>query len=151
MALFSRNRSDSEGSRTRVDRRVMTMIIVAIFAFGTIHALTGQSGAVTAATDDSLLGVMGTYGETLFIFREDIEDVQLLDALDPGTCVEGEIKKNTMSGIFSNDAFGEYTLHIYSKCEHYIVVEYDGGKILVFNQGNKRLTSKIYEELLETP
>ena len=147
MAFFSRK--NSEDSRTRVDRRIMTMIIVAIFAFGTIQALSGQSGAVTAATDDYKLGVMGTYGETLFISFEDIEDVQLLESLDLGTCVDGDITKNTMSGTFSNDTFGEYTLHVYSKCEQYIVIKYDEGKILVFNQGNKRLTDRIYEDLLD--
>ena len=138
-------------SQIRRSRWITTLFVIAIFFFGTLFALKGDTGAVTAQVDGNgnMLGVLGTYGDPCFISLDDIDEFWLTDHLETGTMVEGEETKNTSSGRYCNDEFGEYTLHIYTDQVPYIVVRYREEEILVFNQGRERLTDGIYEDLQE--
>lgn len=138
-------------SQIKRSRWITTLFVIAIFFFGTLFALKGDTGAVTAQVDGNgrMLGVLGTYGNASFISLDEIDEFWLTDDLDAGTLIEGEEKKNTSSGRYRNDEFGEYTLHVYTDEAPYIVVRYGDGEILVFNQGRERLTDGIYEDLQE--
>lgn len=138
-------------SQIKRSRLVTTLFVIAIFFFGTLFALKGDTGNVTAQVDANgrMLGVLGTYGDASFIPLDEIDEFWLADALDVGTMVEGEERKNTASGLYRNEEFGEYTLHVYTDEAPYIVVRYGDGKTLVFNQGRERLTNGIYEDLQE--
>lgn len=136
-------------SQIKRSRLITTLFVIGIFFFGTLFALKGDTGAVTVQVDGNakMLGVLGTYGDPCFIFMDDIDEFWLTDDLDAGTMIEGEETKNTVSGRFRNDEFGEYTLHAYIDQASYIVVRYGDGEIMVFNQGNRRFTNDIYEDL----
>lgn len=138
-------------SQIKRSRWITTLFVIVIFFFGTLFALKGDTGAVTAQVDATgkMLGVLGTYGNASFIPLDEIDEFWLTNDLDAGILVEGEEKKNTSSGRYHNDEFGEYTLHVYTDEAPYIVVRYGGGEILVFNQGRERLTKGIYEDLQE--
>lgn len=138
-------------SQIKRNRWITTLFVIAIFFFGTLFALKGDTGSVTAQVDATgkMLGVLGTYGNASFIPLDEIEEFWLTNDLDTGNLVEGEEKKNTCSGRYRNDEFGEYTLHVYTDEAPYIVVRHGGGEILVFNQGRERLTKGIYEDLQE--
>lgn len=138
-------------SQIKRSRWITTLFVIVIFFFGTLFALKGDTGAVTAQVDGTgrMLGVLGTYGNASFISLDEIDEFWLTDDLDAGTLIEGEEKKNTSSGRYCNDEFGEYTLHIYTEQTPYIVVRYGEGEVLVFNQGRERLTEEIYEDLQE--
>jgi len=138
-------------SQIKRSRWITTLFVIVIFFFGTLFALKGDTGAVTAQVDadGKLLGVIGSYGSATFVSLDDIDEFWLADDLDAGTMVEGEEKKNTSSGRYRNDEFGEYTLHVYTDQAPYIVVRYGDGETLVFNQGRARLTDGIYEDLQE--
>lgn len=131
------------------NRQFTTVFLLAIFIIATIVALCSRSGSVNAEIDGNQLGVLGSYGGPIFIQFEEITQVRLADAVAFGSMRDGEEKKNTMSGLYENDAFGTYTLHIYKECDPYIVVSYGDGETLVFNQKNEKLTRNIYEELME--
>lgn len=138
-------------SQIKRNRWITTIFVIVIFFFGTLFALKGDTGAVTAQVDATgkMLGVIGTYGSATFIPLDEIDEFWLTDDLDAGTMVEGEEKKNTSSGRYRNDEFGEYTLHVYNGQAPYIVIRYGEGETLVFNQGRERLTDGIYEDLQE--
>lgn len=146
---MSQYSNQSVHEQQKRSRWITTLFVILIFFFGTLFALRGDTGSVTAQVDTALLGVVGTYGDTVFIPLESIGDFYLTESLDIGTQVDGEVTKNTCSGQFSNEEFGEYTLHIYTDEAPYIVVRYGEGNTLVFNQGRERLTNGIYEDLQE--
>lgn len=144
--------SDQNNTRasTGKARRYSLIIIVLIFVFGTVRALSGQHGTVTAQVDEEKLGVVGSYGGAIFIYLEDITQVQLVEDLMTGTAVDAQETKNTMCGLYENEVYGTYTLQIYTEKQPYIVVTYGDGETLVFNQANKRQTENIYEDLTQS-
>lgn len=144
---MSRFTEQNYHAQIKRSRWVTTLIFILILFFGSLFAIRGNSGAVTVQVNDTMLGVLGTYGEAAFIPLNEIEELQLIESLDVGTQIEGETTDNTRSGTYSNEAYGEYTLHIYTESAPYIVVRHSGGKTLVFNLGRKSLTSKTYEDL----
>ncbi len=136
-------------SQIKRSRLITTLFVIVIFFFGTLFALKRDTGAVTVQVDGNarMLGVLGTYGNPCFVPLDDINEFWLTDELDTGTMIEGEETKNTASGRYRNDEFGEYTLHVYFDQAPYIVVRYGDGETVVFNQGKERFTDDIYEEL----
>lgn len=127
--------------------RLVTILIVAIlFGIGIIQVFTGDSGYVSASVDGQKLGVAGAYGDPVFVDLDSITGVTLVDSFDFGVCVEGGTAGKTVSGIYSCESFGQYTVHAYTSVDAYIIVSYAEG-ILVFNNGSKSSTEKIYDQL----
>lgn len=127
--------------------RLLTVLIVAaLFAIGAFQTLNGSRGYVTTAIDQAHLGVCGTYGDTVFVELAAIMDVQLVDSFSVGTCVEGKETANTVSGLYTNAAFGQYTVHAYTDVPAYILVTYPEG-VLVFNCESEAKTEKMYLSL----
>lgn len=137
--------SDTTGNPKRRRRFLPTIIIAALFLIGTLQALTGSTGVITVAIDDRHLGVDGTHGDAVFVELDAISDIQFAETFDFGTCVDGETTRNTVSGTYSCDAYGEYTVHAYIDESCIIVHSPDG--ILVFNCGSTSQTEKMYDQL----
>lgn len=144
MGRFSEQNYHSQIKR---NRWITTLIFILILFFGSLLAIRGNSGSVTVQVNDTMLGVLGSYGDASFIPLEEIEELQLIENLDVGIQIEGETTDNTHSGTYQNEEFGEYILHIYTDKSPYIVVRHSGGKILVFNLGRESLTTGTYEDL----
>lgn len=130
-------------------RSVTILLLIAIFAFGTIQALSGRNGSVIAQLDSSMLGVLGSPEQPVFVPFDSITQIRLADTVSFGECVEGEETQNTLSGLYENDDFGVYALHVYTKSSPYIVVSYGDGDTLVFNQKTEKQTREFYEDLAE--
>ncbi|MGN0977750.1 MAG: hypothetical protein ACI4PH_06815, partial [Faecousia sp.] len=105
-------------------------------------------GYVTVAMDQAHLGVCGTYGETTLVALDTITEVRLTDSLPDGTCLEGEQTGNTISGIYTNEALGTYTVHAYSEVPACILITYPEG-LLVFNCDSVSRTEELYASLTE--
>jgi len=93
---------------------IEVLIVVVLFLIGTIQALTGSKGFVTVEVDDQHLRVSGTYGSPVFLKLDTIADVQLVDSFDFGPCIDGETTGNTVSGTYSCEEYGIYTVHAYT-------------------------------------
>lgn len=128
-------------------RPLTILLLIVIFVFGTVQALSGRSGSVIAQLDSDMLGVLGSREQPVFVPFDAITQVWLEDTVAFGKRVEGEETQNTLSGLYENDAFGVYTLHVYTKSSPYIVVRYGDGDTLVFNQKTEKQTRKFYEDL----
>lgn len=138
---------DKKAAVPKRGRLVTVLVVAALFLIGTIQALTGSRGYVTAEVDDQHLGVSGTYG-TVFIELDKISGLQLVDSFDFGSCIEGEQTKNTISGVYSCEQYAEYTVHAYSKSPSCIIVHSPEG-VLVFNCGSVSQTEKMYDRLAQ--
>lgn len=130
-------------------RSFTILLLIAIFVFGTIQALSGRSGSVTAQMDSAMLGVLGSLEQPTFVSLDEITQVRLADTVSFGECVAAEETQNTLSGLYKNDAFGVYTLYVYTKSGPYIVVSYGDGDTLVFNLKTEKQTRNFYEDLAE--
>lgn len=133
--------------RQKKTRRYMLLILAVLFVIGTVQALSGRSGTITAQVDSTTLGVLGTTEQPVFIRLSEIRKVELADALEYGALLDGEETGNTLTGTCENDEFGVYTLCVYTDKAPYIVVHYGQDETLVFNQKTRKLTEKIYGEL----
>ena len=138
-------------AQVKRNRWITTIFVIVIFLFGTLSALKGDTGSVTAQVDaaNGMLGVLGTYGNACFIELAEIDEMRLVNDLDTGSMLEGEQSKNTYSGMFRNDEFGEFIFHAYIDRAPYIVIHHGEGEVLVFNQARERITRDIYEDLQE--
>ena len=137
----------ASGSFVGRTRKHTFLILVLVFIVGTVLSLSGRQGSVVAQVDGEKLGVLGSYGETLFISMSEITQVSLVDELEFGTAVDAEGSGNTMCGTYENTAYGVYELRAYTKNGPYIVVTYGDGDVLVFNQASKRQTQAIFDDL----
>ena len=137
----------SSGKKAGRSRKYTLIILLILFIIGTVQALSGRTGSVTAQLDSSMLGVVGSYGDAVFVPFDEITRLELADTVSFGRCLEGEEKSNTMSGLYENDPFGRYTLHVYTSGSPYIIIGYGDGNTLVFNQKTEKLTREIYEDL----
>lgn len=129
-------------------RQVTICIFILIFLFGTAQAIYGKGGTITVQTDAQKLGVLGTSQGPSFVPFSDVTELQLLDGLEFGTCLEGDETANTLSGIYENDLLGTYVLHVYKEKSPYILVRYGQDEALVFNQKSEKSTQKVYEDLV---
>lgn len=129
--------------------RIFTIfVVVVLFFIGTYQTLSGSKGIVTAQVDSEHLGVCGTYGDAVFIKLTDIKDILFTDSFDFGTSIADASTGNTVSGLYSCAAYGQYTVHAYLDVSSYIVVSHSDG-ILVFNCATDSLTENIYNQLLQ--
>lgn len=65
-----------------------------------------------------------------------------------GVAVDAQVNNKVMSGIFQNEGFDPYKLHIYSNTEAYIYFYYKGQSV-VFNLSSVEETRECYAELRE--
>lgn len=137
------------GSFVGRSRKTSILILLCLFAVGTVLTLSGRQGAVTAQVDEEKLGVVGSCGEPVFVPLADIHGIALIDALDAGTAVDAEESGNTMCGLYENEAYGQYELRIYTKGGPYVAVTYRDGQTLVFCLSTGRQTQKVYDELTD--
>lgn len=131
----------------RRGQMVSFVILVVLFLIGTLQSLTGSRGSVSSQVYEQDLGVSGTYGTAVFVDLSTVTDVQLLENFDFGTCVDGEETGNTVSGTYSREDFGEYTVHAYKE-KPCIVVFYPDG-VLVFNCSSAGNTETMYQDVLQ--
>lgn len=137
------------GSFVGRSRKTSILILLLVFAVGTALTLSGRQGAVTAQVDGEKLGVVGNYGEPVFVPLEEIIDVQLLEELERGEAVDAAESGNTLCGRYRNEAYGEYELRIYTRGGPYVAVRYGGGETLVFSLSSRRQTENLYANLTE--
>ena len=103
--------------------------------------------------EETQFGITGLDGVThTFVYAE--SDITLHEGLkdylktDKGELVEGEETKKTLSGLYRNDAFGEYQLHVQTKLDRYILVKNADG-VLVFNLESNDTTTELYNYMME--
>lgn len=141
--------SVKESFSLKKGRMFTIFVVIVLFAIGTYQTLSGSKGVVTAQVDAEHLGVCGTYGDAVFVKLTDIKDILLTDSFDFGTSIADASTGNTVSGLYSCTAYGQYTVHAYTDVSSFIVVSHSDG-ILVFNCATDSLTENIYDQLLQT-
>ncbi|NMA36746.1 MAG: hypothetical protein GX942_00405 [Papillibacter sp.] len=115
------------------------IILVAVLSLAAnVRVVLGQDGITASATFAGKTAVSYT----------DIETVQLIDNLNPGSREMGLGLPWLLGGSFKNSEYGSYKLYSYNNCKLNIAVTYSGG-VLVFNRKTEEATTALYYEILK--
>ncbi|MCD7744102.1 MAG: PH domain-containing protein [Lachnospiraceae bacterium] len=149
MAQFQESQ---QGGQTEKSKYSWLKQIVAIIAVVAVIALVfgRRSGKSTMklSADDS--GITMTYEDfSLSIVYDEIEEIQLMDELESGTCLSGGTIGDYQYGEYESEDLGEYTLCITSKADNYLLVKRTDGTCAVFNWSGTQDTSALYDGILE--
>ncbi|MCC8077688.1 MAG: hypothetical protein LUE95_02455 [Oscillospiraceae bacterium] len=135
----------------RSGRYNMIWFVVIIGGFLLYTLLRGQT-AVGLTASEERFGVYALSGDTITVEYTEMEDIALepISALEFGTLSAGEETRDCLSGTYTNEAFGEYQLHINrtEDATECIVVRHSGG-VLVCNSTTDEETERFYEAVLE--
>lgn len=82
----------SSNKKAGRSRKYTIIILLILFIIGTVQTLSGRTGSVIAQVDDNMLGVVGSYGDPVFVRLDEITRLELVDAVSFGRCLEGEEK-----------------------------------------------------------
>lgn len=123
-----------------------------IIWLGVILALANVMG--TGTVDSTTMDAEGLYfesasGYTSAIKWSDIQSAELRSCPDFGTLVEGTDDAPEKSGVWKNDAFGEYELFVSTKIENCIVCTTKDSRTVVFNFESAESTVSLYEAILK--
>lgn len=124
---------------------IMLALVALIVAY---TLLSSGSGSITSAMDDTRLGVTFSGSEPIFIEKDSIAEVELVDTVAMEDVVWADDWDSGFAGRYINGEYGEYDMYAYTAAGEYIVVRYEDGT-LVFNSKNRKGTEKLYNKLLE--
>ena len=115
----------------------------------------GGYGGLAPVLEETRFGVTGVDGTTHFFTYSEVESIELRSDLsdflrnEKGTLVEGKDQKRVCSGLFHNDAFGDYQLHVQTQLHNFIIVHAPEG-VLVFALESDETTQSLYEYFVES-
>lgn len=135
----------SETSHRRNTRVVVGLVSVSLVAVLLIVVFALNSGHVDVSLDGGRLSVDAVMVDE-DIALEDITGIELREDVDYGSRVGGLSSSGYLSGSFSNDEFGRYTLAVHKGVDLCIVVHATGGTV-VFNLATAEDTLAFFEDL----
>lgn len=148
MTAAQREQAEQENTR-KVTRRNLIVTVAILGAF-CVYMMFNNPGSISAVMNDEALGVVTLEKKTLAILLKDIDSVELCDNLsefDWGVPQSGTANSSSLSGVYVNDTFGEYLLHVNIKIDNYIIVHYNNN-ILIFNTETTNGTIELYTNIL---
>ncbi len=139
-------------------RDVIVCLLIVGFFLLTKNGLglgLGGYGGLAPVLEETRFGVTGMDGTTHFFTYSEVESIELRSDLsnflqnEKGTLVEGKDQKRVCSGLFHNDAFGDYQLHVQTQLHNFIIVHAPDG-VLVFALESDETTQSLYEHFIES-
>ena len=138
-------------------RDIIVCLLIVGFFLLTKNSLglgLGSYGGMAPVLEESGFGVTGLDGTTHSFTYADAESVELRDDLsaflqnEKGTLVEGKEQRRVISGLFRNDAFGDYQLHVQTQLHNFVIVHAPDG-VLVFAIESDETTKSLYAYFVE--
>lgn len=145
--MTSAEREQRKARKAKNRNLILTVLIIAVCL---VYSIFHQSGEITAVMNDESFCLVALEDQRLILQLTDIDRVELYDNLsefDRGTLQSGLENSSAYSGVYINDAFGEYQLHTNTKVDNYVIVSYRDG-ILVFNTNTAEGTIELYGNML---
>lgn len=133
----------------KFDRRIFSNIIlfVVLIAVTVIVTTCQSTTAIKTAFGDDLMGI-SSRDYSMNIAYSDVDAVELLEGPNLGDLIDGKNRPELKSGIWRNEAWGEYHLCFNPNGTSCIVVHLNNGQTYVFNCNTNEDTAQIYETLL---
>ena len=121
------------------------LVLAALFAYS---LAVGPKIAVEVLQEEIRLTMEDKSVHTIRI--SEIIDMELVENPDYGTCETGSDKRQSRSGTWQNECWGEYILCAYDSCNSCIVVQTGEGTV-VFNLASDIDTEQMYQTILSAP
>ena len=133
----------------KFDRRIFSNIILFLLIIIVIAVTTmcQSSTAIKIAFADDLMA-LSSMDYSMNIPYADVRELELVEDPDLGKVSDGKNKPELQSGIWENEAWGEYHLCFNPNATNCVVVHLRDGQIFVFNSNSNEATAKTYEEFL---
>lgn len=138
---------ESPEEKKRNSRRVKIsfLMIAALFAFVGVILTTGS---IKVKLNEENMEIVGSWWPDMKVDWEKIQSVSCTDQVKSGARTGGLGSLRLQEGRFENSEFGSYARYTYVRCKKYVVIEMDGG-ILVVNQRTEEETEELYERILD--
>lgn len=115
-----------------------------------ILAKVMNGSSVTSVTvEENGLSFAAESGYTSSLKWDEVKSVEMRDALDYGTLVDGSDTSKEKSGLWTNDEFGEYELFVSPKISTCIVCTLQTDRVIVINYESEESTDSFYQAILE--
>ena len=164
MGFFDRQNTEETQESVSVERElkrnkmigwrdvIICLLIVGFFLL-TKNSFKGFSGygGFSPVLEETQFGIVGLDGETHTFVYAEADSIELrsdLKTFQKGQKISGEETRRACSGVYRNEEFGEYQLHVLSKLNNYIVVR-DADGVLVFNIEADETTKALYDYFME--
>jgi len=116
------------------------LILVAVFLY---TMLTGPAISVTPGPEALKLDMPN---QSVVLPYDAITDCELIEQPDFGTCVEGKDARKYQCGRWENEAWGTYTLCVYTSSKECIVIKTDT-EIYVVNMASDSDTEQMFQQI----
>ena len=124
-------------------------IVLVLIAVVTIRSLVNGGSDVNFTLEADGLSLSGPGEFTVSVDFKDLTSIEFRDSLGLGDCVTGGSESGYTYGIWKNEEFGEYTLHVLTKVEAYMILTETNGSIVVLNIENAKTTEAFSQNLTE--
>ena len=123
------------------------IIVLALIAIVMIRSIRGGGSDVDFALSEDRLSISGPGEFTVSVEFSDVSSIAFRDSLDQGVCIDGGSEGSYTYGIWENEEFGQYALHVLTKVNAYIVLTEVDGDVIVFNIESDKTTEAFSESL----
>lgn len=124
-------------------------IVLVLVVIVTVRSIAGGGSNVDFTLDEESLSLSGPGEFRVSVEFKDLTSVEFRDSLDLGVCMSGGSENGYTYGIWENEEFGEYTLHVLTKVEAYMILREADGDIVVLNLENAQTTEAFSQNLVE--
>ena len=129
--------------------RINMAIVLVLIVIVTVRSLvSGGSGVDFTLTEDSL-SFSGPGEFEVSVEFKNLASVAFRENLELGDCITGGSEKGYTYGVWKNEEFGEYALHVLTKVQAYVILTEADGSTVVANFENARTTEDFSKNLIE--
>jgi len=133
----------------KFDRRFFSNLLVFILLIivGIVISTFQANNSVKLAFGDDIMAI-SSKDYNINIEYADVESLELVDNPDLCEVVDGKNRPELQSGVWKNEAWGEYHLCFNPSATNCIVVHLTDGQTFVFNYNTNEATAEAYQEFL---
>ena len=128
-------------------KRILLFLAVLAMAF-VFYGVFGRN-TLLLTLENETVALSGPEGSSFSVPYSAIASMELREAFEPGTAVDGGVKNHIRYGLWQNEEFGEYRLFASDKIGPVIVLRNAEGETLVYNYESDKTTRSHYESFLD--
>ena len=124
-------------------------IVLVLIVVVTVRSLVSGGSDVDFTLAEDGLSFRGPGEFAVSVAFKDLTSIAFRENLELGVCIDGGSEKGYTYGIWKNGEFGEYTLHVLTKVQAYMILTETDGSTVVVNFENAQTTEAFSQNLIE--
>ena len=124
-------------------------IVLVLIVFATVRSFVAGGPDVDFTLAEDSLSFSGPGEFAVSVAFKDLTSIAFRENLELGVCIDGGSEKGYTYGIWKNGEFGEYTLHVLTKVQAYMILTETDGSTVVVNFENAQTTEAFSQNLIE--